>query len=193
MRTAGTINIIPPSSSRVINKVVKKNLKAFFEPEMDMSERMVSPVSDAFFAIAIAPAVKKDCIKISIRTNNRIKSIDNIIFSDNPFPNVERISFWERVAVSTTFPVFEAKSKILNNTKNRTKRIRSTKKLRMNGIQIFKFLHLFCNYSLIDHKNIASIQAHMKLFSDTYAEDIYIFFYFLRTEQQVIICKENSK
>jgi hypothetical protein len=140
MRTAGTINIIPPSSSRVINKVVKKNLKAFFEPEMDMSERMVSPVSDAFFAIAIAPAVKKDCIKISIRTNNRIKSIDNIIFSDNPFPNVERISFWERVAVSTTFPVFEAKSKILNNTKNRTKRIRSTKKLRMNGIQIFKFL-----------------------------------------------------
>jgi hypothetical protein len=54
-------------------------------------------------------------------------------------------------------------------------------------------LHLFCNYSLIDHKNIASIQAHMKLFSDTYAEDIYIFFYFLRTEQQVIICKENSK
>lgn len=132
--------MIPPSSSRVINKVVKKNLKAFFEPEINMSERRVSPVSDAFFAIAIAPAVKKDCMNISIRKNKRIKSIDNIIFSVNPFHNVVKISFWERAAGLTTFPVFEAKSKILNNTKNKTKRIRSTKKLRMNGIQMFKFL-----------------------------------------------------
>jgi len=105
-----------------------------------MSERVVSPVSDAFFAIVIAPAVKKDCMDISKRKNERIKSIDNIIFSINPFHNVEKISFWERAVRSTTFPVFEAKSQILNNTKNRIKRIKSTKKLRMNGMQMFKFL-----------------------------------------------------
>src|ERR1035437_9240399 len=140
MRTPGTRNMIPPSSSRVINKVVKKNLKAFFEPEVNMSERGASPVSDAFFAIAIAPAVKKDCMNIPIRKNKRIKSIENILFSVNLSNNVERISFWERETVLTTFPVFEARSKVLNNTRNKTKRIRSTKKLRMNGIQMFKFL-----------------------------------------------------
>ena len=105
-----------------------------------MSERRVSPVSDAFFAIAIAPAVKKDCMNISIRENEKIKSIENLIFSVDFSHNAERISFWEREAGLTTFPVFGAKSKVLNNTTNNTKRIRLTKKLRINGIQMFKFL-----------------------------------------------------
>ncbi|MPN46155.1 hypothetical protein SDC9_193738 [bioreactor metagenome] len=59
VRAPGTINTIPARDMRASIRFVRNILKAFFEPEMNISEKTVSPVSEAFFAIPIAPDVKK--------------------------------------------------------------------------------------------------------------------------------------
>jgi len=119
-KAPGTINMIPTSKSRLISRTARKSLKVFFELETSISKIPVSPVSEAFFAIPIAPAVKKDCTNNANRKNAIIKNKDSPRFSEKPFHNMERISLLERVAGSIILPVLEVKNKMPIKPKKRT-------------------------------------------------------------------------